>query len=80
MSATPIDGFKRNLEEMLPELAKECRGKVATLNDQLAEQREALGYIERVAAAAGVDVGAIEKKKPAAEESSSENGGLRRVG
>ena len=72
MSATPIDGFKRNLEQTLPELAKECRVKVATLNEQLAEQTEALRYIERVAAAAGIDVGATEKKKANGEDPAGE--------
>lgn len=61
MSATPIDGFRKNLEKTLPELAKECREKLAGLETSLLEQREALSYIERLASAAGIDVG--EKKK-----------------
>lgn len=77
MSATPIDGFRRNMDQTLPELWKECRARVTSLEAQLVEQRDALSYIERVASAAGVDVG--EKKKVGAEDAPAEKGALKVV-
>jgi hypothetical protein len=53
---TPIDGFRKNLESQLPDLEAECAAKVASLEQQLHEQREALAYVRGLAAQAGVQL------------------------
>lgn len=75
MSARPIDGFRRNLETTLPELAKDVRAKLATAEGQVAELREDLGFLERVGAATQIDIG--EKKRPGGDDASAEKAGLK---
>ena len=54
--STPIDGFRKNLEATIPELAKECDSKVANLEEQLFEQRAAQSYLRSIAVGAGIDL------------------------
>ncbi len=48
--ATPIDGFRKNLDAQLPELVAECEGRVAAAEANLTEQRDALAYVRSLAA------------------------------
>ena len=44
--STPIDGYRRNHEKTLPDLLVECEKKVATVAADLAEQEEALAWVQ----------------------------------
>lgn len=68
--STPVDGFRKTLGQTLRDLHKDCVQKVGSLEGQLTEQREALAFVERVAAAAGEQLSSPQKKS-AAEEAPS---------
>lgn len=53
VSVTPIDGWLRQQRETLPEIAQECRDKLAKIDADGAAIREALQTVERVLAAIG---------------------------
>lgn len=53
--STPIDGFRRNLAETLPDLIDECEAKVRSAEAELDAQKDALKYVLSVAHGAGID-------------------------
>lgn len=61
VSASAIEGFRKNLEATLPELAKDLEAKITKSESQLTDYKTDLLLIERIAAAAQID---IKRKKP----------------
>ena len=57
--STPVDGFRRNLHETLPDLLEECEGKVKAAEAELDAQKDALKFVLSVMHGAG-----IERKRP----------------
>jgi len=53
--STPIDGFRRNLAETLPELLDECEAKVRAAEAELDAQKDALKYVVSVMHGAGIE-------------------------
>jgi hypothetical protein len=60
VTISSIDGFRKNLEATLPEIAKELNAKIMRLDAQLSDLRADLKYVEHIAVSAGVD---LQRKK-----------------
>lgn len=54
--ATPIDGLKKNLVQVLPQMASEVDAKIVACEEQLTELRSAQTWIRSIAGTACVDL------------------------
>ena len=69
--SSPIDGFRKNLEQVLPEHLTTCEERVVAAEENLREQKAALDYVRSLAGFHGIQKG---KAKPAPSLVSSDAG------